>query len=276
MNILVEDPERGVAMEAVVRGEGPDVVMIASALRGAGDFAQLQTDLAEAGFRSIAIHMRGAGRSRGPDADFTLRELADDVAGVIEELCDAPVHIVGHALGNIIARGTASFYPELIRSVTVMPCGGHDLGRYPVSDQVIQAMGRCHDENLSAKERCDALSIAFFAPGNDPSCWLADWWPQSSIVSQAALRNDPEQWWRAGGKPIMIMQPLEDAMSPRQSGLDSVGLLGEQASYVEIPHCGHAILPEQPELIARTVIAFLREQEANAPAGQARLEGERV
>jgi len=276
MHILVEDPERGVAMDAIVQGEGPEVVLIASALRGADDFAQLQNDLAEAGFRSIAIHMRGAGRSHGPDDDFTLRELAEDVAGVIEELCDAPVHIVGHALGNIIARGTASFFPELIRSVTVMPCGGHDLGRYPVSDTVIRAMGRCHDEDLSADERCEALGIAFFAPGNDPSCWLSDWWPESTIVSQAALRNDPEQWWRAGGKPIMIMQPLEDAMSPRQSGLDSVKLLGEQASYVEIPHCGHAILPEQPELVARTVIAFLREQEAKARETAASLEGERV
>lgn len=261
MSILVEDPERGVTMEAVVEGEGPDVVLIASAMRGAGDFARLQKDLAEAGFRSVAIHMRGASRSKGPDAEFTLRDIAEDVAGVIEELCDGPVHIVGHALGNIIARGTASFHPELVRSVTVMPCGGHDLGKYPVSDEVIGAMGRCHDESLSDEDRCEALSVAFFAPGNDPSCWLEDWWPESTIVSMAALRNDPQEWWRAGGKPMLILQPLEDAMSPRQSGLASVEALGDQARYAELPHCGHAILPEQPELVARSVIGFLREQE---------------
>ncbi len=262
MNVLVEDSERGVTMDAIVEGEGPDVVLIASALRGAGDFALLQQDLAKAGYRSIAIHMRGAGRSRGPDGDFDLRDIARDVAGVIAELCDGPVHLVGHALGNIIARGTASFHPDMVRSVSVMPCGGHDLGKYPVSDEVIQAMGRCHDESLSADERCEALSIAFFAPGNDPSCWLDDWWPESTIVSTAALSNNPDEWWQAGGKPMLILQPLEDAMSPRESGLASVKALGTQASYAEIPHCGHAILPEQPELIARSVIAFLNEQEA--------------
>jgi pimeloyl-ACP methyl ester carboxylesterase len=261
MNILVDDGERGVTMDCIVEGEGPDVVLIASALRGAGDFSQLQRDLAEAGYRSIAVHMRGAGRSTGPDGDFDLRDLAEDVAGVIEELCEGPVHIVGHALGNIIARGTASFHPGLVRSVTVMPCGGHDLGKYPVSDHVIQAMTRCHDESLSEAERRKALSIAFFAPGNDPGSWLEDWWPQATIVSTAALKTDPKEWWRAGGKPMLILQPLEDAMSPRQSGLDSVKALGAQASYAEIPHCGHAILPEQPELVARSVIAFLNEQE---------------
>lgn len=268
MNILVEDRERGVTMEAIVEGEGPDVVLIASALRGAGDFAQLQRDLAAAGYRSIAIHMRNAGRSRGPDGDLNLRDIARDVAGVIAKLCDGPVHIVGHALGNIIARGTASFHPELIRCVAVMPCGGHDLGKYPVSDEVIQAMGRCHDESLSEAVRREALSIAFFAPGNDPGCWLADWWPASTIVSTAALRNDPEEWWRAGGKPMLILQPLEDAMSPRESGLNSVKALGGQAIYAEIPHCGHAILPEQPELVARAVIAFLDEQEAASQTNQ--------
>jgi len=264
MSILIEDPQRGVTMEAIVCGEGPDVILIASALRGAGDFAQLQEDLAEAGFRSIAIHMRGAGRSSGPDGDFTLHDLARDVAGVIEELCDGPVHIVGHALGNIVARGTASFWPDLVRSVTVMPCGGHDLGKHPVSQDVIAAMGRCHDEDLSDAERCEALAIAFFAPGNDPGSWLEGWWPESTIVSTAALSTDPEQWWRAGEKPILILQPLEDAMSPRESGLASAEALGERANYVEIPHCGHAILPEQPELVARAVTAFLHEQEAMA------------
>ena len=262
MSILVEDPERGVTMEAIVQGDGPDVVLIASALRGAGDFALLQEDLSKAGYRSIAIHMRNAGRSKGPDGEFTLRDIAEDVAGVIEELCEGPVHIVGHALGNIIARGTAAFHPELIRSVAVMPCGGHDLGKYPVSDDVIQAMGRCHDESLSDGERREALSIAFFAPGNDPGPWLDDWWPASTIVSTAALKNDPEEWWRAGGKPMLILQPLQDAMSPRESGLDSVRVLGSQASYAEIPNCGHAILPEQPGLVARSVIAFLQEQDA--------------
>lgn len=259
MSILIADAERGVTLEAIVAGEGPDVVLLASAMRGAADFAMLQDELARAGFRSIAINMRGAGRSTGPSG-FIFRDIADDVAAVIEELCGGPVHLVGHALGNIVARGTASYRPEMVRSVIVLPCGGHNLGEWPVSDEVIQAMGRCHDETLTEMERCEALSTAFFAPGNDPACWLDGWWPGSIGISQAALAVDPEEWWRGGDGPILIVQPLEDPMSPRQSGVDAAAALGERATYVEIPHCGHAILPEQPELVAEAVIGFLRRQ----------------
>ena len=86
----------------------------------------------------------------------------------------------------------------------------------------------------------------------------------SAGLSRALLAVDPEVWWRAGGKPMLIIQPLQDPMSPRQSGIDAAEALG--ARYVEVPRCGHAILPEQPEAIADAVIAFLREQEALAPA----------
>ena len=86
MSILVEDRARGVTIEAVVRGEGTDVILLASALRGAADFAEVQNRLAAEGFRSIALNMRGVGRSDGPDGDFTLRDIADDIACVIDQL----------------------------------------------------------------------------------------------------------------------------------------------------------------------------------------------
>lgn len=260
MKTLVEDKARGVAIEAMVEGEGPDVVLLASNLRGAADFARLQSDLSSAGFRSIALNMRGVGASAGPDGAFTLADIADDIAGVISQLCPSPAHIVGHALGNILARATASFRPEVVRSVTVMPCGGHNLGAYPVSEHVLRHFPRCHDRQLSAAERCESLGIAFFAPGNDPSVWLDGWWPQATAVGSAALGADPEMWWRAGAAPILVIQPLNDAMSPREAGIASATGFGERASYVEVANCGHAILPEQPERIAEVIIAFLRAQ----------------
>lgn len=260
MSTLVHDPGRDVTIEVISKGAGPDVILLASAMRGAGDFAMLQDALAQAGFRSHAVNMRGAGRSKGPVGEFGLRDIADDVALVVEKLCDGPAHLVGHALGNIVARATASYRPDVVRSVAVMPCGGHDLGKYPVSEHVIVAMQRCHDLGLSEAERRKALSIAFFAPGNDPGSWLEGWWPQSTGISTAALRVDPEEWRWAGDVPILILQPLEDAMSPRQSGLESRAAFGDRAHYAELPRCGHAILPEQPGLVAGHLIAFLHQQ----------------
>jgi pimeloyl-ACP methyl ester carboxylesterase len=48
----------------------------------------------------------------------TYHDFAADVAGVIEQLAgDRPVHLLGHAFGNRIARTPANDRPELVRSV---------------------------------------------------------------------------------------------------------------------------------------------------------------
>jgi pimeloyl-ACP methyl ester carboxylesterase len=47
-------------------------------------------------------------------------------------------------------------------------------------------------------------------------------------------------------------------MAPPEVGRDLAAALGARASYAEIPHCGHAILPEQPARVARHLVAFLR------------------
>ena len=260
MSILVSDKARGVTIEALVEGDGPDIILLASSLRGASDFAQLQALLAKAGFRTIALNMRGIGQSSGPAGDITQRDLVDDIAGVIGQLCDGPAHVVGHALGNILARATAAHRPEMVRSVAVMPCGGHNLGSFPVSGHVLTHFARCHQFDLSEAERRESLGIAFFAPGNDPGPWLEGWWPAAAEVSAAALRADPGEWWHAGGKPILILHPLQDAMAPPAQGLAAKAAFGDRATYIEIPRCGHAILPEQPELVAQAIASFLHEQ----------------
>ena len=141
------------------------MVLVPSAMRGAADFAQLQHALAAAGYRSLAVNPRARARSTPPTAGITLRDLADDVAFVVEQLGSGRAHLVGHALGNIVVRATASYRPEVAATVAVMPCGGHSLGAHPVPPEVLVAFPRCHDETLSDDERLDALRVAFFAPG---------------------------------------------------------------------------------------------------------------
>jgi pimeloyl-ACP methyl ester carboxylesterase len=140
-----------------------------------------------------------------------------------------------------------------------MPCGGHDLGTHPVAPEVIAAVGRCHDQTLPERDRLAALELAFFAPGHDASVWLNGWWPAAGGVAAALGRSDPEEWWRAGTVPLLIIQPLDDAMAAPEVGRQAAAALGRRATYREVPHCGHAILPEQPDAIAHHLIEFLRQ-----------------
>jgi pimeloyl-ACP methyl ester carboxylesterase len=51
-------------------------------------------------------------------AHYTLRDMADDTAGLLEELELAPAHVIGASLGGMMAHGLAARHPEAVRSLT--------------------------------------------------------------------------------------------------------------------------------------------------------------
>jgi pimeloyl-ACP methyl ester carboxylesterase len=251
---------RGAALEVALTGEHPSVVLVPSARRGLADFDGLATALLDAGFGSVAVNMRGAGRSTGPIGRLTLRDVADDIAGVITHFGAEPMHLVGHALGNVFARATAAYRPEVVRSVSLLACGGHESSHVQPSPDIIEHFERCGDDALADWQRFESLQVVFFAPGNDPSSWLEGWWPAADVRGVFDT-TDPSEWATAGAADVLIVQPLQDRLCPPEVGRDLVQRIGARARYVEVPDCGHAILPEQPGLIARELVAFLTEQD---------------
>jgi pimeloyl-ACP methyl ester carboxylesterase len=87
------------------------VVLLASLGRGADDFADLGTRLAEAGFCALAPEPRGVCASASPLQGVTMANLADDVVAVIRALADGPATVVGHAFGNRVARTATAGTP---------------------------------------------------------------------------------------------------------------------------------------------------------------------
>ena len=250
----------GARIEVVLTGRDRDVVLIPSAQRGAADFERLVADLLTAGHGSVAINPRGVGRSSPVERPATLRSLADDVAEVANATIDGPAHLVGHALGNVVARATAAWRPDVARSVTLLACGGHDLSAAPPSDEILRHFARCHDASLPREQRLESLGVVFFAPGNDPSSWLSGWWPASD-VREVFDSTDPTEWWTAGDVDVLIIQPMDDPLCLPGTGHALRAAMGTRARVVEVAGCRHAILPEQPAAVASAVVAFLQDQE---------------
>ena len=116
------------SLRVIVRGEGPTVVMVPSLGRDVEDFDELAETLAHDGYRTAALSPRGIGGSTGPLEGLTLRDLAGDVAAVIDALdavsgaSDRPrLRQSGGALHRC-----ASF-PDSVRSVTILAAGGKFL-----------------------------------------------------------------------------------------------------------------------------------------------------
>lgn len=251
----------GFTLRARVSGTGPLVALIPSLGRTAADFDRLADDLVAAGFAPLQIEPRGldgAGLDgAGLAGTVTLHDLAADAAALVDATGRGPAHVVGHALGNRIARCLAADRPDLVRSLTLLAAGG----LVPPAEDVFRALLACFDESLDDDAHLEAVRVAFFAEGNDPVVWREGWHPAIAAAQGAAVRATPrDDWWLARAGRVLVVQGLQDQTAVPANGRRYVEELradGIDARLVEIDGAGHALIVEQPDQVADAVIEFL-------------------
>jgi pimeloyl-ACP methyl ester carboxylesterase len=69
-----------------------------------------------------AVSLRGHGSSDWP-GHYSIQSMADDVTGLLRQLDDGPVDLVGHSLGGLVACAIASAHPELVRRLVLEDVG---------------------------------------------------------------------------------------------------------------------------------------------------------
>lgn len=182
-------------IEVRVQGQGPTVVLVPSLGRGAADFDALAARLARAGYEAVAPEPRGIAGSTGPLENLTMEDLADDVAAVIRAFAADSATVVGHAFGNRVARATATKHPDLVESVVLLASGG----RIAPAPDIAAALLAVFDPTLTVQQHLDAVRLAFFAPGNDPSVWSGGWSAQvAAAQTRATSTTAVDTWWSAG------------------------------------------------------------------------------
>lgn len=111
----------GLAFSAQAHGTGPVVLLLHGFPDTPATFAHQLGALAEAGYRAVAVRMRGYEPSSQPeDGDYHAVRMAEDVVAIAAALSEAPVHLVGHDWGANIAYAAASLAPERFASLVTM------------------------------------------------------------------------------------------------------------------------------------------------------------
>lgn len=77
---------------------------------------------------TIVTDLRGHGESLLPDALFTIKAAADDLAVVVRQVAQRPALVVGHSLGGLVAQDLAVRAPALLRGL-VLEDPAWDIGR---------------------------------------------------------------------------------------------------------------------------------------------------
>jgi pimeloyl-ACP methyl ester carboxylesterase len=76
--------------------------------------------LADAGFRAVAVDLRGYGDSDKPPRGYDLWTLAGDVAGLVRALGEASARIVGHGWGGMIGWTVTALHPRRVTALAVL------------------------------------------------------------------------------------------------------------------------------------------------------------
>jgi pimeloyl-ACP methyl ester carboxylesterase len=110
----------GSRFHVVEAGTGPLVLL----LHGFPEFWWAWHDvlprIADAGFRAVAIDLRGYGASDKPPRGYDGYTMAADVTGLIRALGERSAMIVGAGVGGMIGWAAAAFHPKMVTKLVVL------------------------------------------------------------------------------------------------------------------------------------------------------------
>lgn len=245
-----------------LNGKGPQILLSPSLGREASDFNELVASLTNNGYSTITIDPHGVNGANIP-SKATLSEFATAVSSNLTSSPARPTILVGHAFGNRVARMTAHQDPENVRAVILLAAGG----QVPMEPKAEQSLKNIFNPLRSYKSRMKDVEYAFFADGNEvPAYWKRGWHTKTAMTQAKAVASNANDnsWHCAGGVPMLIVQPMQDRIAPIENAYALKEKCPQEVEIVEVQNAGHALLPEQPEAVAKAVLDFLAKHHTSA------------
>jgi pimeloyl-ACP methyl ester carboxylesterase len=246
--------------------------------------------LADAGFRAVAVDLRGYGDSDKPPRGYDLWTLAGDVAGLVRALGEPRAHVVGHGWGGAIGWTVTALHPRLVAGLAVLGAP-HPLAlrravlRHPRTQgrallgrpgRVLAAqLPRLPERALRADDGVAALLRAR-SGGEWPDAAAAATLRRAARVPGVAHSALEYYRWavrsqaRAEGRrfaaavarvpevPVLQVHGLDDPYVLAATALASADRAGPLLRTELLPGVGHFPHEERPRLVTALLTRFLR------------------
>jgi pimeloyl-ACP methyl ester carboxylesterase len=212
-------------------------------------------------WRTIALTMRGHGRSDKPERGYAMADFAADVPAFLDALGVERAIIVGHSLGAAVALETAAAYPERVAGVAVIGAFADFRGKPDVvelvnavsgfTDPVDEAFVRAFQNGTVSAPNLAFIDVAVSESLRCPAhVWRA--------VGQAQLGAEPLAAAARCQAPAALIWGEQDNFVPRA---DQIALRDAltSARFFAIAGAGHAPHWERTADTAALLIAFMAE-----------------
>ena len=242
---------------ALIRGLGTQLI----------DWApELIQGLVRSGLRVIAFDNRDAGLSSKLSSEYGLDAMADDVAGLLDQLGIERAHLFGISLGGMVAQCFAYRHPERTRALfaVMTTSGSPDLP--PPEEKVLKRLlevpkGRDAVIRFQAETRglvgspgypeSEQQRLAAAARAYD-RCYC----PEGVARQSSAAQRDPERPAKAAAirAPTLVIHGKADPLIPPEHGRELAQRI-EDAELLLIEGMGHNI----PSALAGTIVSAVSE-----------------
>ena len=257
----------GTGIEYAVEGTGPETVALLNGIAMTiAHWKPVAARLVAAGYRVLMHDMRGQLLSDRPDEAYTLETHARDLAALLGQLGIEQAHIVGTSYGAEVALTFARDFPGLCASVV-------SIDGVTEYDAVLGATV----ESWKAAALCDPrIFYKAILPWNYSAAYISshkdllakredavaslplDYFVAFGRLCDAFMAIDLTKDLHVIGCPCLALVADQDILKHR--GYSRIIADGEPgARYEELRGAGHAVVIEQPEVVADSLLRFLAE-----------------
>lgn len=248
-----------------IHGDGPQTLIM---IRGLGSNLTAwyeQVPEFARHFRVVVFDNRGAGRTDKPDAPYSLRQMADDTASLMDALGIRRAALLGISMGGMIAQEFALVHQAKL-SCLILGCttfGGAEAVR--AAPEVMDAL--VAGESANAEQRRIRQRSAFTENAienrreiveKDERIRMQYLIPPFAYQRQidAAMKYDVSKRLPEIHVPTMVMTGRDDILVPPENAkLIAARITG--AKLVELPG-GHLFFTEYPAEFNAAVIEFVK------------------
>jgi pimeloyl-ACP methyl ester carboxylesterase len=219
-------------------------------------------------FQCLLLDQRGHGKSSHPESGYELKNYAQDLLDVLDELdWRSPIYLVGHSMGGRVALHFANENPERVEKLVIV-----DIG--PTSDWasmqgIIEKVNfvptpfvsrkkarEFFDNEFMAKYQSKMLTEFFYSnltERNDQYDWT---FSKQGVIQTLENSRSKDHWgeFRSLSMPTLLIRGGVSTDLPKED-FDKVVANNENIQGREVPGAGHWVHAEKP----REVIRFLRE-----------------
>jgi pimeloyl-ACP methyl ester carboxylesterase len=255
----------GVELAYEARGTGAPLVMIHGAQGDQSMFADMASSFASR-FHVLTFDQRGSGLSEKPDMDYSIAQLADDTAALMDHAGFAAAHVIGVSMGGTIAQELALRHPRKVHSLILGCTTGGGPKAIRIGGNAFAAA--YSTQPMPAEERGRALAEAAFTKGyieRHPEIIPAMIEARRRRPLDAAalehrmkavLKHDAYDRLPKISCPTLVITGREDALISWENSR----ILAERipgAQLVVLESAGHCFWLEQPEQASEAILRFL-------------------